>query len=274
MPSRRSYLATLAAAGLAGCIGEDPGTGTDTATTAPGTVAPPNVVVEAAAVQYAYRHIEQVDWNGIQSAAGQFVFVTIDARSADSPPARSAFTLAADGEQYDAVELTHEMPVDLDVPGRAYAPDREDDEPRGWLVFETPAELDSTPTLRLERDPVAAEWDLDVDLATAPPPAWEWSIDAPETVAPDTTFDIAITAENVGDGAGTFRGAVNFSYPLYMPEGFDIVLDPGESGTANVEASTEHADPDQEIEYGVRTPAGEGSVAVTIESESGGTESA
>ncbi|MBP1987773.1 hypothetical protein [Halolamina salifodinae] len=296
MPSRRTYLATLAAAGLAGCVGETPGTGTDSesppTTTAPGTAAPSNVIVEAAAVQYAYRHIEQVDWNGIRAADGQFVFVTVDvaeprsagnqnatrsgeARPADSAPAKSAFTLVADGESYAPIEPEYGYLVDLAVPGSQYWPENEDAEPRGWLVFGIPAELDSAPTLRLDRDPAPAEWALDVDLATSPPPAWEWSVDTPETVAPDTTFDIAITAENVGDGPGTFRGAVNFSYPLYRPKGFDIALDPGESGTESVEASTEDADPGQEIDYGIRTPAGQGSVSVTIESDSSsGNESA
>lgn len=285
MPSRRTYLTSLAAAGLAGCVGDAPGTGTDTATTAPGTPASSNVIVEAAAVQYSYRHIEQVDWNGIQSADGQFVFVTVDvaeprsagnqnatrsgeARPADSAPARSAFTLLADGEPYAPIELEYGYLVDLAVPGSQYWPENEDAEPRGWLVFEMPAELASAPTLRLDHDPEPTEWSLDVDLATSPPPAWEWSIDAPATVAPDTTFDIAITAENVGDGPGTFRGAVNFSYPLYGPKGFDIALDPGESDTERVEASTEDADPGQEIDYGIRTPAGERSVTVAIEAQS------
>jgi len=272
MPSRRAYLATLAAAGLAGCIGESPGTGSDTdsptATTAPGTIARPDVIVEAAAVQYAYRHIEQVDWNGIQPADGQFVFVTVDARPADSTPDRSAFTLVADGEQYAPAELAHRMPVGLDVPGSAYAPDREGADPRGWIAFETPARLGSLPTLRLDRDPVPAEWELDTDLATSPPPAWEWSVDTPDTVEPNTTFDIAITAENVGDGAGAFRGAVNFSYPLYAPAGFDIPLDAGQSGTERVEAEIRDAEPGKEIEYGVRTPDGETTVSVTVESDS------
>jgi hypothetical protein len=41
------------------------------------------VTVDAAAVQYAYRHIEHVDWHAIESADGQFVFVTVDAGEAD-----------------------------------------------------------------------------------------------------------------------------------------------------------------------------------------------
>ena len=273
MPSRRCYLATLAATGLAGCVGEPPGTESDppsdspTATTAPGTHPRPPVSVEAAAVQYSYRHIENVDWNGIQPANGQFVFVTVDAREAETPPVRGAFTLAVDGETYDPVDLPHDMPVDLDVPGRAYTIDSEHTENRGWLVFETPAQLNADPLLRLDRDPAPATWELDVPKATAPPPEWEWTASAPATVASGSTFEITITAENVGDGAGTFRGAVNFSYPMYMPEGFDIPLDSGASGEASVEADVRDAESGREIDYGVRTPAGETEVSVTVEGE-------
>lgn len=261
MPSRRAYLATLAAAGLAGCVG-DVGFATESPTDTR-----PDVTVEAAAVQYAYRHIENVDWNGIQPADGQFVFVTVDARSAETTPSRESFSLAADGESYAPTEPEHGYAVDLEVPGDQYLPDNEDAEPRGWLVFDVPAHLDSAPSLRLELDAGRWEWDLDVPKATSPPPEWDWSASAPETVAPDATFDITITAENVGDGPGTFRGAVNFSYPLYRPKGFDIELDAGESGEASVSASAEGADSGKEIDYGVRTPVGETTVTVTVQDD-------
>lgn len=270
MPSRRAYLATLAAAGLAGCIGEIPGANespsdSPTATTAPGTAARPDVTVGAAAVQYSYRHIEQVDWNGIQRADGQFVFVTVDAREADSPPGPEAFSLVADEEAYEPTELEHSMPVTVDVPGRAYSVGDEHSEDRGWLAFETPAELAAAPSLRMERDSVPATWELDTEKATAPPPAWEWSADAPATVAPESTFEISVTAENVGDGSGTFRGAVNFSYPMYMPKPVEITLAPGASGIDTVPAEVRDAEDGKEIEYGVRTPTGETTVSVTVD---------
>jgi hypothetical protein len=38
-----------------------------------------------------------------------------------------------------------------------------------------------------------------------------------------------MTAENVGDGPGTFRGAANFSFPMYRSKGFDnLVVEPNE----------------------------------------------
>jgi len=268
MPSRRTYLVMLVA-GFAGCSGMSPETDSspsETATPTPEPASSPPVSVEAAAVQYSYRHIEQVDWNGIQPADGQFVFVTVDASEAESVPDRDAFSLVAAGESSGPVEPENGYPADLDVPEGPYS--KEHAQSRGWLMFEVPARLDTAPSLRLEHGADSWEWTLDTEKATAPPPAWEWSASAPETVAPGETFDITIAAENVGDGPGTFRGAVNFSYPLYRPKGFDIVLGSGESGETTVSASAERADPGAELEYGVRTPAGKSTVTVTVEAES------
>lgn len=231
MPSRRAYLATLVAVGLAGCVDDPPGTDSpesdspaDSPTASPTPTdsaagSADDVVVEAAAVQYAYRHIESVDWNAIQPADGQFVFVTVDAGEAQSPPDPTAITLVADGERYDHEDIADRMPVDLEVGGSAYLPDRDGAENRGWLAFETPAQLDDDPTLRLEAGSEPRDFDLSSDRATSAPPEWEFDVDAPGTVAPESTFDIATTAENVGDGAGTFRGAVNFSSPHVHAQG-------------------------------------------------------
>jgi len=277
MPSRRACLTTFAAAGLAGCMDNSSGSvtdsPTDTATTTPGTPPRPAVDIEAAAVQYAYRHIENVDWNAVRTAGGQFVFVTLDATEVEPAPGREAFSLVTADERYDPVAIERRSPVDLDVPGKPYMSQRGDADPRGWLVFDVPARLDGVPSLRLDRDDGSREWGLDPEKATAPPPAWEWAVDAPETVRPDGTFDIVVSVENVGDGPGTFRGAVNFSYPLYKPEGFDIQLEPGQSGEARISARSENADPGSELTYDVRTPVDESEVTVTVEAAPTSTES-
>jgi hypothetical protein len=224
------------------------------------------VTVEAAGVQYAYRHIEQVDWNGIQSADGQFVLVTVNADGTGSVPSPTAFRLVADGESYEPVVLARN-PLDLEV-SIDRNPRQADTGARELLVFDVPAHLDTAPSLRLDRDGDSWEWGLDTEKATSPPPAWEWTASAPETVVADETFAITIAGENVGDGPGTFRGAVNFSYPMYRPKAFDIALDAGESGEATVSASADGAEPGTDLSYGVRTPAGESTVAVTVEAES------
>lgn len=276
MPSRRAYLVTLAAAGFTGCLGNSSPSTTDsptaTATTAPSTSSNPPITIEAAAVQYGYRHIENVDWNAIQPADGQFVFVTVDASEATPVPSREAFTLVTADNIHDPTQLDHRYPVDLDVSGEPYMADTEGAEPRGWLIFDVPALLDTGPSLRLKRESDSWELGLDIEKATTPPPSWDWNASAPDTVPPEETFDIRVSAGNVGDGPGTFRGAVNFSFPMYRPKGFDIVLDPGESGEATVSASSENVEPGTELNYGVRTPAGSSTVSVTVETEPNSTE--
>lgn len=262
MPSRRAYLATLITAGLAGCLGNTSETSSR-----------PVVTIEAAAVQYAYRHIENVDWNGIRTADGQFVFVTIEASEADPIPSQNEFRLVVDDDLHDPIHFEQNIPPQtLDVPGELYRTEENDGESRGWLGFEVPAQLDTEPSLRLENDAGSWKWELDTEKATAPPPGWEWAASAPDTVAPGETFDITVSAENVGNGPGTFRGAVNFSYPLYMPEGFDIVLDSRDSGEAKVSADIKAGHSGGMVTYQVRTPAGRSEVAVTVETESTSTE--
>lgn len=281
MPSRRAYLTAVAGVGLAGCVGAPSETTADSSADTTGTpvsdtptptdAAPrPAVDIVAAAVQYSFRHVEQVDWNAIRPATGQFVAVTVDTGGATPVPGSEAFTLLADGEAHDPVEIRDLLPG-IELPEGPYVP--EERGTRGWLVFDVPAQLDALPSLRVETDGRAGEWRLDVERALAPPPAWDWSASAPETVSRGETFDISVTAENVGDGPGTLRGAVNFSYPMYQPKAFDLALAPGESATATVPASTENAESGRTLEYDVRTAAGRATVETTVEGESGSTES-
>ena len=269
MPSRRSYLATLAATGIAGCLGNP----ADSAPTENTTPKRPEVTIKSATVQYSFRKIESVDWNAIRTTDGQFVFITIDASEVDPIPNRNGFSLVADDDLHDPIRFEQTFLPELrDVPGELYKSEQNDGEPRGWLGFEVPAQLDTEPSLRLETDAGSWEWELGTEKATAPPPAWEWTASVPETVAPGETFDITVSAENVGNGPGTFRGAVNFSYPLYKPEQFDIVLDPGDTGKANVSADIGAGHPGGQETYQIRTPAGRSEVAVTVETESTSTD--
>lgn len=295
MPSRRSYLGSLAAAGgLAGCLGGDapPGagngspvgtdTGSPTGTDSSSTTRSANgsdesdasdagfdassLSVYDAAVQYSYRSIVQVDWNDVTAADGQFVFVGVDAEGTGDAPARAAFTLGVGDDAYEPIAFERHPPYDPEVDGVQYAPDDEyDPQERGWLCFETPARLRDPLELRVDRGGTEPVWEVPAtDLASAPPPEWEFEATALGTVAPDERFDLDLRATNVGTGPGVFRGAVNFSYPLYRPEGFDVELVPGESGSATVEATSEGADSGQTLSYGIRTPLGRREVSVDV----------
>lgn len=266
MPSRRAYLASLPGlvAGIAGCTDRrgQPG-GTDEPTT---TQSRPELTVEAAAVQYAYRHVSNVDWNDISVADGQYVFVTIDARDASGTFLVEEFGLVVGEQQYSPKSFEHWAPYDPDVPGERYDPSQKRSRPRrGWLCFPTPETLPEQPSLQLTTDDGRWRWPLEASNATRLPPAWEWTVYTPETVVTGDQFDIEIAAENVGDGPGVFRGAVNFSYPMYMPDGFDIPLAAGESGTVTVGATAEGAQPGTPLDYDVRTAAGDTAVQVRVE---------
>lgn len=288
MPSRRSYLTTISglAVGVAGCVsrGDDPaspnsdpampgasptGTGGSPSTDTGAGFDISEVEVYDAAVQHSFRHVVQVDWNGVHAVSGeQFVFVGVDARAGSPAPSRFAFSLVCGDETFSPTGFDHD-PYDPPVDGHPYTTNDEYDQwLRGWLAFVVPAPLDSRPTLRLEHEESEREWRLtDAERATAPPPAWAFDVDAPGSVAPDESFALENTASNVGDGPGVFRGAVNFTFPSYRPEAFDVELDPGESGIATVDATSEGAEPGRSIRYDLRTPLGARDVTVAVEAE-------
>jgi hypothetical protein len=272
MPSRRAYLCTLGTLGLAGCTdsrtAETPtasptNTATGTATAEP-TQERPTVELTAASVAYSVRYVVNYDHNGIYTAEDrQFVFLTVDA---DNP--RSAFSLVADGGSFPATTFRDGEPHYLGASKRAYRRDGDPYEPgrSGWLCFVVPDHLDSMPTLRLDGDEGTWEWPVEgLKRATMPPPAWEFEASIPERVPPNATFDIEVSATNVGEGPGRFRGAVNFKNLSYHPETVGLSLAPGESGTAPVEA--ESGDAGQTFTYGVRTAAGDIELAVDIVAE-------
>jgi hypothetical protein len=262
MVSRRSYLTTLAAAGLAGCVGNPSGS------TASSTPSRPAVTIEAATVQYSYRYGYNADEVRIRVPDGQFVIVSVDAREVEPVIDREAFSLVTSEGDHDQITIDYEYPAGLDVPGVLYMSEREgtDVEPRGWIAFDVPAQLDAEPSLRVETDTGSWEWELDTEKATAPPPAWEWTASGPETVTPGEPVDITVTAENVGDGPGAFRGAVQYTFPLYGFKPFDNVLGLGESGESVVSIRTDNADPGDNLTYVVRTPTGTSEVSVGVES--------
>lgn len=285
MPSRRAYLGTLAAVGIAGCTDTQPSddptdnretdsnpTGsspTDSSPTPLQSPESPGLEFVDASVAYSVRHILYTDHNGVYTADGkQFVVVTVD-DSGGPAHSLSEFSLVADGESHSPTTFQGGEPHSFDSSKRAYrsGSDAYRTGRKGWFCFVVPDQLEAIPTLRLDGEDGKWEWTPDdLERATMPPPGWEWTASAPETVPPNSTFEIEFSATNVGDGPGQFRAAVNFSNLYYQTRTVGISLAPGESGTATVEA--ESGEPGELFTYGVRTAAGNTDLEVTIESES------
>lgn len=271
MPSRRAYLASLPALALAGCAERSAapadGTGQSATATTPSSseaAGSPGVEIrDDASVTFSVRYVRNYDHNGVYNVEGhQFVFLSLD--DTDEPHhSLSAFSLLADGDPYPATTFeSGEHALGANEPAYEY------DNPfergnTGWVCFVVPTNLDSPPELRVEDD--GGEHLLPVtgaERALQPPPEWEFTASAPESVPSFSTFDIEIAAENVGDGPGVFRGAVNFENISAHTEIFEFVLGPGESGSATVQA--ESSSGGQTFGYGVETAGGSTSIAVDI----------
>lgn len=90
------------------------------------------------------------------------------------------------------------------------------EEGRGLLVFEVPAPIEADEcSVELDlgeetREPLTWRFDDDVVTALQRPPEFEVSaFEAPETVDAGEPIEVSATVANVGEGAGTFRAALN-----------------------------------------------------------------
>ena len=299
MPSsRRALLASLGSGltGLAGCLDFGGGpdrtsTPTRTPTSTPTTSALTDtalgdaialdtdgdgrgdgmaVVVSDLVTAYSARYLTAPDALGVADAdGGRFVFVRVTARGQGTPPPPDGFSLVADGTAYDAgIEGIGPARVDAPVSGRPYGwADR-----RGYLGFRMPAPLDADAVaIRLAE---IGRWTVPesaVEDLRAPPPTFETTLTVPDTVAVDEVIPVRIDVTNVGDGLGTFHGAINHQGPLYAADGFSFSLPPGESTTHEVTVGYYRGSdpPPGRVQFGVVGPGLSESVSVRI--EGGGT---
>lgn len=227
------------------------------------------VEIRDTTVGFSVRYVRNYDHNGVYTVEDrQFVFLWLD-DSEEPLHSLSAFSLIADGDPYPATTFEGGEPHARGANEPVYEYDNPFERgDTGWVCFVVPVTLDAPPELRVELADGASRLHVPgAERATQPPPVWEFGASAPETVPPHSSFDIEITAENVGDGAGVFRGAVNFENVSAHTETFDLTLVPGESGTATAKA--ESGSGGQTFSYDVETAGGEAKVAVDIVSGTG-----
>lgn len=296
MPSsRRALLASLGAGltGLAGCLDFDRGpdrtsTPTRTPPTTPAIVdtALGNaialdtdgdgrgdgmvVVVSDLVSAHSIRYLTAPDAFGVANAGReQFVLVQVTARGDGTPPTPGAFSLVADGTAYDAgIAAVGPARVDAPVSGRPYGgSDR-----RGYLGFRIPAPLDADAVaIHLAETGRWVVPDSAVEDLRAPPPVFETTLTVPDAVAVDEVIPVRIDVTNVGDGVGTFYGAINHQGPLYAADGFSFSLPPGESTTHEIPVGYYRGSdsPPGRVQFGVVGPELSESVSVRI--DGGGT---
>jgi len=309
--SRRALLASLGVAltGAAGCLDASNGeaeptdsptaTGTVTATRTPTTVPAEDVLslgdtldlgdvsvtVSDLVTAHSVRYLTAPDAMGVASTEhDQCGFVDVSVAGDGRPPAPHRFALVADGTGYPSgIEFVGPARVDAPVTGRRY----DDSNPEGHLGFRVPAPLDADSVavilggqgprktdMQPEADGVRARWSIPAAAAAplrSPPPAFETTLSVPERVAADEAITVRLDVTNVGDGVGTFHGAINHQGPLYAADGFSVSLPPGESTTheATVGYYRGSDSPPARVQFGVVGPGLSRSFAVRI--EGGGT---
>jgi hypothetical protein len=295
--------------GLAGCLDASNGettpadsptsTATGTATAAPTTVPAEDtaalgdaidigdvtVTVADLVTAHSVRYLTAPDAMGVATTeTDQFVFVDVSVRGEGRPPAPHRFALVADGTGYGSgIEYVGPARVDAPVTGRRYGESNRE----GYLGFRVPAPLDadSVAVILGDRGPQATDMQPEADGARArwaipspaadslrsPPPVFETTLSVPDAVAVDEVIPVRIDVTNVGDGVGTFYGAINHQGPLYAADAFTFSLPPGESTTHEVTVGYHRGSdsPPGRVRFGVVGPGLSESVSVRI--DGGGT---
>lgn len=276
MPSRRGYLAVIGSLSFGGCLdngGASTPVGTTTTTTETATTtttAAASQVGEAITVdgaevtlnrvttQSSFVYQESADTKGVAAREGGRFLLTEFGVDGESRPTVTQFSVFADGE-------TLSEPV-WDYRTRQPSGPSFDRSPYdgngGWLLFPVPAELDAD-TVRIVVDDVV--WGFPEAVSTRlrqPLPTFDIvSFEHPETVEADEEFSVSVTAENIGETTGTFRGVLNVAeveYAVY-PYPFELELDPGESATWTKEYGPEAGlnEAGDTGSFDLRTPVGE-----------------
>lgn len=225
------------------------------------------VKLTEACIQSSVRRVQNVDHNAVEAGPHWYLFVTVDA-AAGGPPA-SDFKLHTADRTYDplAVRDSYVRQQVEYVEGDAYRGGG--DEWGGWILFAVPYD-DSPEEPRLALDGAVA-WtlpDATVERLQAEPPRFSVrSVEPPERPPADDPFDVDLTVANDG-GRGTFRGAFNYTAPLYVPQGIFRAFDAGEERTfvasVDVHTSGSGSEPGDEVAARIVAPSDDAEWSVTL----------
>ena len=299
--SRRSLLraGALGIVGLAGCVGEvvgapgengDAPTGTTrtaspdatgeptgtasptTETTASGDASP--LAVADVRVQSSFVYLTTPDSMDVHAPDGtQFAFVDLRLRASsasESLPTTPEFALVADGRRFSPTTEPGPTynPWAVAERGPPYDPD---ETLTGWVCFELPDPLDvasATLTYPAAGRTVSESLGAAARSARAAPPA-EFELAAfatPASAGPDGAFDVSVTAENVGETNGVFRGSLNQVAPAYAPYPFALSIPAGERRTWT-RTFGRHLSGVDRMDFRLRTPVGDREASVAVASD-------
>ncbi|AUV80468.1 hypothetical protein C2R22_01355 [Salinigranum rubrum] len=255
-PSRRAFLGTTAGLclGVAGCLdrGRSGASPTETPTPRESSRATPEptptadastprtlgteqpvggvpVTVSNLAVQDSVLYRDTDDSMAVASDEGKrYVLVSVSGNESGPPP--EAFALVVDGKEFEPTAFRG----GIDEYGPRYDPGYGVEE--GYLPFVVPASLDADEgRIAVENESQTAAWrlaEIDLDALRRPKAAFELrTVELPETLRRYDPVSVRVTAENVGDVPGTFRGVLNVTnlVAAYAPYPFALDADPGET---------------------------------------------
>lgn len=220
--------------------------------------------------QASYFYLPFPDFIGVETSEGhQFVLLSVDVEA----PGRyrfepEDFAVVVGGRSY--VGRSERVWGLGSEPPRQYTAE----EGRGLLVFEVPAPIEADRcSLELDlgdeaQEPLAWRFGEDPVAALQRPPEFEVrEFEAPEAVDAGDPIEVSATVENVGDGPGTFRAALNQEGDvMYGGTSATFELRPGEERTWEETIET-HAGRDEPVTVHLRFRSSGGDVdrAVTVE---------
>lgn len=286
-PSRRAFFGlTASLVGAAGCLGRRSGSNgattssTPTTTSASSTATAPtttalgteqsvggvSVTVSNLSVRDSVLYLDTPDSMAVARREGER-YVLVSVSGSESGPSSDSFALHLDDDRIGPADLRG----GLDDYGPRYDPSYSGDE--GYIPFRIPVGIDATDgRIVVEHKGETAAWRLRetaLDALRRAKAEFELrEVEIPETLLLYDPVSVRVSAENVSDVSGTFRGVLNVTnlVAAYAPYPFALDAAPGETV---VWEKTFREGPSRDVEsvgFFLETVAGETEVRATVRS--------